>query len=67
MKNNISGSFIIAYDFKEGDIGVLIVGTKTKGQDVKIINAFRGAEARELYEKLKEPANKEEAKSNGTD
>lgn len=59
MKNNIAGTFLIAYDFKEGDQGVLIVGTKAKGQDVKIINAFQGAEARELYEKLKEPVNKE--------
>lgn len=59
MKNNISGTFLIAYDFKEEDMGVLVVGTKDKGQSANIINAFQGKEAYDLYLKLKTPVNKE--------
>ena len=59
MKNNISGTFLIAYDFKEEDMGVLVVGMKDKGQSANIINAFQGKEAYDLYLKLKTPVNKE--------
>ena len=31
---------------------VLVVGKKTKGEAVKVINAFEGKEAEELWEKL---------------
>lgn len=46
-------SLIIGYDHNPGkDNTVLIVGRKTVGQAVEIINAFEGKEAEELYLKL---------------
>lgn len=50
---DISSSVIVAYDYKEGsDTAVLIVGQKNLKQDVAIINAFEGDEAKELWERL---------------
>lgn len=47
-----SDAVIISIDFSHGeDVGVLIVGRREKGI-TKIINAFQGEEARELYEKI---------------
>lgn len=47
-----SGSVIVSWDFSNGkDIGVLIVGEQQNGV-VKIINAFQGQEAKDLYVKL---------------
>lgn len=47
-----AGSVIVSWDFSNGkDVGVLIVGEQKKGV-VKIINAFQGQEAEELYVKL---------------
>lgn len=46
-------SLLIGYDFTHGkDKSVLIVGRKTKGVAVEIINAFQGEEAEELYLRL---------------
>lgn len=51
----ITDSLIIGFDSSNGeDIEVLIVGRKTKGEVVDIINAFQGEEAVELYKKLTE-------------
>lgn len=45
-------SVIVSWDFSHGnDVGILLVGKQTEGK-VEIINAFRGSEARELYDKL---------------
>lgn len=44
------------------DEPVLIVGRKTWGEAIDIINAFSGDEAKELYERL---ITRKEKKSNG--
>lgn len=56
MDDHINESLIIGVDFSAEDRGVLIVGRKGYKQDVTVINAFQGKEARELYEKLITPA-----------
>lgn len=50
MKNK-SDTFLVSFDYAHGDIPVLIVGKKDKGE-LDIINAFKGEEATELYQKL---------------
>lgn len=46
-------SLIISIDTSNGkDNTVLIVGRKTVGQQVEIVNAFQGEEALELYSRL---------------
>ena len=52
MQNNLTGSLIVGYDFSANDVGVLIVGRKTKGQATEVINAFQGKEAYDLFQKL---------------
>lgn len=48
--------FLVSVDISGGEDGkdnaVLLVGEKTNKVDVKIINAFKGDEAIELYKKL---------------
>lgn len=52
-KLQTSGCFLVSFDFSNGrDHDVVIVGEKQRGKEVQIINAFRGKEAREIYEKL---------------
>lgn len=48
---NISDTFLISFDYTHGDMPVLIVGRKGKSE-IDIINAFKGKEAKELYQKL---------------
>lgn len=49
----ITDTILVSFDFTHGkDKSVLIVGRKTPGQVVDIINAFQGEEAEELYKKL---------------
>ena len=45
-----NGSLLIGFDFTHE--GVLIVGQKKAGQNVEIINAFDGDEAKDLYQRL---------------
>lgn len=46
-------SLIISIDTSNGkDDTVLIVGKKTVGQRVEIVNAFQGEEALDLYNRL---------------
>lgn len=53
MIGKINESLIVGFDSTNGeDHSVLIVGRKTPGNDVIIINAFSGKEAEELYLKL---------------
>jgi hypothetical protein len=47
-----AGSVIVAFDHKDGDKAILLVGKKNPKQDVAIINAFQGEEAIELWKKL---------------
>jgi hypothetical protein len=50
---DITSSVIVAFDYKEdSDNAVLLVGQKNTKQDVAIINAFQGGEAKELWKKL---------------
>lgn len=46
-----SDTLLVSFDHTHGDIPVLVVGRKDKG-GLDIINAFKGEEAKELYQKL---------------
>lgn len=48
----ITSSVIVAFDHKDDDKAILLVGQKNPKQDVAIINAFEGEEAKELWKKL---------------
>lgn len=49
----ITGSFLVSFDFNDnGDVPILLVGRKNKGEAVEIVNAFQGDEAVELYKML---------------
>ena len=51
--NKTIDTILVSFDFTHGkDKSVLIVGRKTPGEVVDIINAFQGKEAEELYRKL---------------
>ena len=46
-------TLLVGFDYTHGkDKSVLIVGKKTAGVAVEIINAFQGQEAEELYQRL---------------
>ena len=46
-------TLLVSLSFESGEeTGVLVVGRKTKGQAVEVVNAFMGPEAREIYERL---------------
>ena len=47
-----AGSVIVAFDRKDGDKAILLVGKKNPKQDVAIINAFQGEEAIDIWKKL---------------
>ena len=50
---NDVGSCIVSWDFSNGkDKNILLVGVKTEGDMVKLVNAFQGREAEDLYKKL---------------
>lgn len=47
-----NGAVVVSWDFShDSDKGVLIVGRQIK-KEMKVINAFQGQEARDIYEKL---------------
>lgn len=53
------GSVIVSWDYTNGkDHTIAVVGRKTPGQAVKVINAFEGDEAIELVKKLCEKEKK---------
>ena len=56
-------TLLVSVDFSSEDTGVLIVGRKEKNQTVKIVNAFAGADAHALYERL--TTGQKEEKSHG--
>ena len=46
-------TIIVCYDYTYGkDEPVLVVGRKRMNESVEVINALKGSEATELYEKL---------------
>ena len=50
-----TSSIIVSYDTSEnGDETILLVGKKNPNETIKIINAFQGEEARDLWQKLTE-------------
>lgn len=52
-QTGMADSLLIGFDSTNGkDISVLIVGRKTPGEVVEIINAFQDEEANELYKRL---------------
>ena len=51
--NEVAKSVIVSYSCGDDkDNAVLIVGEKCPYMDVAIVNAFQGAEANELWQKL---------------
>ena len=61
-KLNVSTCFLVGIDISGDDEAVAIVGEGGHGVDAKIINAFSGNEAIELYKKLITKKPKEEKK-----
>lgn len=50
-----TSSIIVSYDASEnGDETILLVGKKNPNETIKIINAFQGEEAMDLWKKLTE-------------
>lgn len=49
--NKKSGAVVVSWDFNNKDSGILLVGSQNNGE-MKIVNAFSGEEAKEIYEKL---------------
>lgn len=49
---DVSKCFLVSVDIRDGDNAVLLVGEKINNVDVKVINAFSGEDALELYKKL---------------
>ena len=49
---NVSDTFLVSFDYTNGDIPVLIVGRLGKELEIDIVNAFKGDEAKELYQRL---------------
>ena len=50
-----TSSIIVSYDESaNGDETILLVGKKNPNETVKIINAFQGKEAKNLWKKLTE-------------
>ena len=50
-----TSSIIVSYDASEnGDETILLVGKKNLNETIKIINAFQGEEAKNLWKKLTE-------------
>jgi hypothetical protein len=52
MMKNVSDTFLVSFDYTNGDIPVLIVGRRGKELEIDIVNAFKGDEAKELYQRL---------------
>lgn len=54
-----TSSIIVSYDASEnGDETILLVGKKNPNEIIKIINAFQGEEAKNLWKKLTERSKK---------
>lgn len=51
MMKEKSGCLLVSFDFGN-DVPVVIVGEKSQGQDVKVINAFQDQEAIDIINKL---------------
>lgn len=45
-------TLLIGYDAEEKGDPILVVGRKTPGEVIDVVNAFQGEEAIELYRKL---------------
>lgn len=60
MKNK-SDTFLVSFDYTHGDIPVLIIGRKGEKKEIDIINAFKGDEAKDLYDMLMDGKEKYEA------
>lgn len=58
-----AGSFIVAYSFSDEKTGVVVVGEKD-GKEMKVINAFQGSDAADIYKLLK---NKEDSSDGNSD
>ena len=57
MNKNVKekhGCLLVSFNFEAGDVPTVLVGykSKTRKDDVDIINAFQGQDAIDLYNKL---------------
>lgn len=59
--NGKSYTFLVSFDYTHGDIPVLIIGRKGEKKEIDIINAFKGDEAKDLYDLLMDGKEKYEA------
>ena len=52
MKKPITETVLLSYTEPVGGAPLLIIGKKDRGKPIKVINAFQGDDAKELYTKL---------------
>ena len=56
MKNETNGAFVVSWDFsREEDKDLVIVGERKNGV-MKVVNAFQGKDAHDIYERLSKKA-----------
>ena len=47
-----NGCFVVSWDFNHGEDKDLVIVGKRENGTLKVVNAFQGQEARDIYEKL---------------
>ena len=47
-----NGCFVVSWDFNHGEDKDLVIVGKHENGTLKVVNAFQGQEARDIYEKL---------------
>lgn len=55
MSNHYSDAIVVSVDFRHNDgvaNDIMVVGKRMFNGEMKVINAFEGADARELWDKL---------------
>jgi len=53
MKKGITDVLLVSFDYAQGEIPVMIVGRREKsGSGFSVLNAFKGNDAKDLYEML---------------
>lgn len=53
----LNDTLLVGFDFTHGnEVGVLIIGRKN-GEEIEVVNAFQGDDAKAMYELLTTPSN----------
>lgn len=53
MKKGITDVLLVSFDYAQGDIPVMVVGRRENGgRGFSVLNAFKGDDAKDLYEML---------------